>query len=332
MTKILYVITKSNWGGAQRYVYDLASSLPKDEFESAVAFGGTGGKDAGTGQLGQRLSQQGIRTIHVRSFMRDISIFKEFAAFLELFRIIRNEHPDIVHLNSSKAGGIGALAARLLGVNKIIFTSHGWAFNEDRPRLSRVTIKFLQWLNVILAHRTICVSHFDADQVKNWPLISGKVVVIHNGISPMTFGSGDRVRSQFPAGTTITGTIGELIKNKNQQALIEEARHDASMFVAIVGEGEDRTMLEDKIKRYDLTDRVKLLGFIPASEALPGFDKYKITSIKEGLPYVLLEAKLAGLSIEGSRVGGIGEVLDCSDPKEFTLERMVQRTKEIYTS
>ena len=37
--KILYVITKGNFGGAQRYVYDLATSLPKDKFEVLVACG-----------------------------------------------------------------------------------------------------------------------------------------------------------------------------------------------------------------------------------------------------------------------------------------------------
>ena len=35
--KILFIITKSNWGGAQRYVYDLATSLPKEKYEVAVA-------------------------------------------------------------------------------------------------------------------------------------------------------------------------------------------------------------------------------------------------------------------------------------------------------
>lgn len=40
--KILYIITKSNLGGAQRYVLDLATSLPKEAFDVAVAFGGNG--------------------------------------------------------------------------------------------------------------------------------------------------------------------------------------------------------------------------------------------------------------------------------------------------
>ena len=40
--KILFVITKSNWGGAQRYVYDIATNVPRDRFEPVVAAGGNG--------------------------------------------------------------------------------------------------------------------------------------------------------------------------------------------------------------------------------------------------------------------------------------------------
>jgi len=40
--KILYIITKSNWGGAQRYVFDMATNIAKNEYEVIVAFGGDG--------------------------------------------------------------------------------------------------------------------------------------------------------------------------------------------------------------------------------------------------------------------------------------------------
>ncbi|QQR64864.1 hypothetical protein IPH92_04920 [Candidatus Kaiserbacteria bacterium] len=42
LKKILFIITKSNFGGAQRYVYELATGLSKDEFDVVVAFGGSG--------------------------------------------------------------------------------------------------------------------------------------------------------------------------------------------------------------------------------------------------------------------------------------------------
>ena len=72
--KVLLVITKSNWGGAQRYVFDLATNLPKEQFEVVVALGGTGKKNEGVGLLANKLQEAGVRTIFVKSFMRDISI------------------------------------------------------------------------------------------------------------------------------------------------------------------------------------------------------------------------------------------------------------------
>src|SRR3989344_3387314 len=124
--KILYIITKSNWGGAQRYVFDLATRLPKEDFEIAVAHGGNG-------LLAEKLCTARIRTIKVKKFERNVKLFKDIAVFFELLSLLRRERPDIVHLNSSKAGGIGALSARFTGIKNIIFTSHGLVFDEDRP-------------------------------------------------------------------------------------------------------------------------------------------------------------------------------------------------------
>src|SRR3989344_3567099 len=165
------------------------------------------------------------------------------------------------------------------------------------------------------------------------PFVRGKTIRIYNGIDQhMSFGSGEIIRDAFPAGAKIIGTIGELNKNKNQKALIEQAKQNPNMYVAIVGEGEERDALNELIKKYGLETRVKLFGFVPAREALRGFDVFALPSLKEGLPYVLLEAKLAGLPIEASRVGGVGEILDNTNLQEFTLEHMVKQTASLYRS
>ena len=332
MKKVLFVITKSNWGGVQRYVFDLATHLPKDEFAVAVALGGTGARGAATGELASKLSSAGVRTIVVRNFMRDVSLGKEVQTFFELVRLFKNERPDVVHLNSSKAITLGALAARVAGVPNIVSTVHGWAFNEVRPYWQKLLIKILHWLGVLLAHKTIVVSQFDKTQARRWPFVRNKIICIHNGIEPLALGSGDAIRAAFPPGAHITGTVGELTKNKNQVSLIEQAQKDQQMYVAIVGEGELRGWLEQKIKAYGLENRVKFFGFMPAAEVLKGFDIFALPSLKEGLPYVLLEAKMAGLPIVANRVGGVSEILDAKDMREFTLEHMVEKTTKLYRS
>lgn len=330
--KVLFVITKSNWGGAQRYVYDLATNLPQGQFEVVVAFGGTGEADASTGLLAERLKAGDVRTIFLASFTRDIYFLREFKAFFELLRVIKEEKPDVLHLNSSKAGGLGALAGRITGTRRIIFTAHGFAHNEMRPLSERGLIWIASWFTILFANRVIVLSFYECKRSPDL-FLRRKITVIHNGIDlNMEFGSGEVIRNAFPTGARITGTIGELTKNKNQIALIEQAKNSPDMFVALVGEGEERKNLEEKIKKYNLESRVKLFGFMPAGDVLRGFDVFALPSLKEGLPYVLLEAKAAGLPIVANRIGGVGEILDSKNAEDFSLATMVEKTSVLYLS
>jgi glycosyltransferase involved in cell wall biosynthesis len=322
--KILFIITKSNWGGAQRYVFDLATSLPKSAFTVTVAVGGTGA-------LTERLEEAGIAVRTLANVKRDLSVTKDIGGFFSLWRVMRDVRPDIVHLNSSKVGGLGALAARLLGVRRIIFTAHGWPFVERRSVAWRAFAWLGSWATALLSHTVIVISENELRLGKRLPFCAHKMRLIHNGIdNAMTFGSGARIRDAFPDGVTITGTIGELNDNKNQIALIEEARQNPAQYIAIVGEGERRAYLEEAIKEYGLQDRVKLFGFIPAEDVLKGFDEFTLPSLKEGLPYVLLEARVAGLPIRANRIGGIPDILDAPDMSDFSLDRMVEKTLALY--
>ena len=318
--KILFVITKSNWGGAQRYVYDLATHLPREQFAVAVALGGSG-------ELQQKLKEAGIPVLPLQSVQRDLSLSADVSGFFSLLKAIRAYRPYIVHLNSSKAGGLGALAARLCGVPRIIFTAHGWPFEEKRSFVWRLFALLGSWATALLSHAVIVVSRHDLQIGKRMPLCGAKMRLIYNGIeTPVKLGSGEHIRGAFPEGARIIGTVGELTKNKNQIALVEQAKNNPEMFVAIVGEGEERSNLEAAIQSYGLEHRVKLFGFMPASDVLLGFDVFALPSLKEGLPYVLLEAKAADLPILANRIGGVGEILDAKNMDDFTLGRMVQET------
>src|SRR5665213_532382 len=97
--KTLIAITKSNFGGAQRYVYDTATALAKTH-DVAVLFGGQG-------LLADRLATAEVRTIPIPELGRDVSIMKDISVFFRILKILRHEKPDAIMLNSSKVGGIG---------------------------------------------------------------------------------------------------------------------------------------------------------------------------------------------------------------------------------
>ena len=293
-----------NWGGAQRYVYDLATDLPKD-YDVTVAAGGNG-------ILVQKLKAKSVRVVPIQSLTRDIEVASDLKAMWELYKLFRKERPDIVHLNSSKAGGLGALAARFAGVRHIIFTVHGWAFNEPVPKTTSAFRWLAAYVTLLLCHRNIVVSHFAAMQS---PAEHG-LVIIHNGIGHQTFLSREEARKEICARAGISeegfivGTIAELHANKGIDILIEATYLVDNIQVVVIGEGEEREALEKLIADLKLTDRVHLIGFIPdAAKYLKAFDTFALPSRTEALGYVLLEAGMAEVPVIASAVGGIPEVI-----------------------
>ncbi len=321
--KVLYIITKSNFGGAQRYVLDLATGLSKRGYETVVALGGSGGNNAGPGGLDNKLRDAGVRTILIKTFMRDISIRREIGAFLELFRVIKKEHPDIVHLNSSKAGGIGALASRLAGVRQIVFTVHGWPFKEERKGYQKLAIYLLSWITMLLCHKVIVVSNDDRERApKLW--VAHKLELIHNGLAQISYRDRNEARQVIFGTAAVTeknlavGCIAELHKNKGLHyalgaiADVKKQASDANhpVVLGIIGEGEERKNLENEVRQMGLVDSVFFAGYHDdAPTLLSAFDLFLLPSLKEGLPYALLEAGSVGLPVIATNVGGAVDVI-----------------------
>lgn len=317
MQKILFVITKSNWGGAQRYVFDLATSLPKEAWNVGVVLGGTGAAGASGGRLEDELRHRDMRTLFVPAFMRDISLNMEWRAFRHLWDLFAIEQPDVVHLNSSKAGGLGALAARFAGVPNIVFTVHGMPWQEDRGLVSRGLILLTSWITFILSHRVIAISSDAYERIGRMPLCRRKVRLVHNGIAPLQFAERAEARKALlpEAGDTfIIGAVGELTWNKGYHVLLRAVRRLKSQgrhfIVCIIGEGDERKFLETMVEEENLSDFVHFAGFIPdAYTLLKAFDLFVLSSVKEGLPYVLIEAGQAGLPVVASKVGGVADII-----------------------
>ncbi len=310
-TKILYVITKANWGGAQRYVYDLATTAKDRGFDVAVAYGEEG-------LLVDGLKKAEIRTISVPELGRDVRFGKDIAAYRALKSLFEKENPDVVHLNSSKAGFLGARAARSVGVNKIIFTAHGWAFTEPRNYLSRKVLELMQKKTALWATRVIAVSEFIKSQTEKWKLPEERIQVIRHGIREQSFLSKEDARKILTKidpslaeskDDVWVGTIAELHKNKGIDIGIEGWKKSSLQNVQwiILGGGEEKEKL---IKLASGCKTAHLLGFVPnAAQYLKAFDLFLLPSRTEALGYVILEAGMAGVPVLTSGVGGIGEVV-----------------------
>lgn len=323
--KILYVVTKSIWGGAQRYVHDLATHLPPDRYEPVVAAGGDG-------LLHERLRSCGIRTIPTPFLQRSVNPFREAASLFYLLKIFLKEKPDVIHLNSPKAGLLGALAASLFKPTtlnfkpRVVYTVHGWPFHEDRIWIARLLIFIGCWFSALLHDHIILINKKDFETASHF-LPHDKLTFVPNGIEPPDFLPRDEARAalesfsgrNFRQNIFLIGTIAELTKNKGLMHLIKaidqvklQISNDKFQTI-IIGNGIDRAKLEKEIRDRDLENMVLLPGFIPdVARYLKAFDLFVLPSVKEGLPYAMLEAVSAGVPIIATRVGGLPDIISDS--------------------
>ena len=281
MKKVLFIITKSVWGGAQKYVFDIAVNLPSIDFKTAVAGGGNG-------PMAEKIKSAGLPYFEIKNFQRDINFLKEIFAFFEILKILFKTKPDIVHVSSSKAGGLAGTAFffyKLFFMRnnpRAIFVVHGWAFLESRPKWQIGFIKLASKITCLFYDKIICVSENDyKEAIKNKIASAKKITVIHNGIKPEDYDFEERTEKEFTV-----GTIGEAVKNKGHKYLAEAMKNFPEI-------------------------KLNIVSNVPnASRYLKNFDIFVLPSIKEGLPYAILEAGLAGLPVIASNIGGIPEIIE----------------------
>ena len=312
--KIIFLVTKSNFGGAQRYVYDLATALPRERYDVAVAFGHAESGQAG--RLSRMLIEKNIRTHVVPDLVRNMHLGADWHAFKNLVGLFGAEKPNIVHVNSSKAGGLSALAARLSGVPRIIFTIHGLPSDENRSAITRFAIAVFTWATVMLSHHTIAISNDIFERVRKYPFCFRRITLIYNGIAPIEFKTPADARKALRCidptlpESGFVGTVAELHPNKNLATAIDAVARLPDMHFAIIGNGELKKQLQNHAMEKGVAKRVHFLGFVPdAAQYLRAFDAFVLTSIKEGLPYVLLEAGSAHVPIVATDIPGVRDIV-----------------------
>ena len=315
--KLLFIITKATWGGAQRYVYDLATHLPEDAFDVALAYGETG-------TLSQKLAERHIATHRLPSLARDVALLSDVRSFFAVWRLLRSERPDIVHLNSSKAAALGALAARASGVARIITTIHGWPFNENRGFFARGALYAVSWLTMLCSHEIIVVSKSDEALGNTMWRAGEKIRYIPLGIEELAVLTREEARARLipheiakrHADSLWVVTNAELHPNKDPFLALDVVcryndSHVPKIFYCMLGDGDLRRGLDDMLTRRRMREEVLLLGFVQnAAQYLPAFDVFFLPSKKEGTPYAVLEAGAVGLPVVASSVGGIPDVVE----------------------
>ncbi|MEK9170843.1 MAG: glycosyltransferase, partial [Patescibacteria group bacterium] len=180
MPKILFVVTQSEFGGAQHFLFNLNSHI-RGEHETLVCAGADGG-----GEFFKVLRLAGIPCVELKHLRRAIRPIDDLLCFFEIISTIRHFSPDIIFLNSSKAGVLGTIAAsacRWLGKRFTLIYRIDWAFNDPRPAFERkvyiVVERFLsKFRDIIIQNDSFDLHTARVNGIK--PKLGFKI--IHNGI------------------------------------------------------------------------------------------------------------------------------------------------------
>jgi glycosyltransferase involved in cell wall biosynthesis len=242
-------------------------------------------------------------------------------ALAKLMITFRRWRPDIVHTHTAKAGALGRLAARLVGVPVVIHTFHGHVLRGYFSRPVEEVVRTVERGMALLTDRIVTLSpSLRADLIGMRIAPAWKVEVIPLGMDLSRFASVERsggylrralgIENSDP----IIGTVGRMVAIKNQAMFLRAARSVVnSGFTAnfvLVGDGELRGSLEAQARSLDLAERVFFLGWREEMDRIYGdLDLFAITSNNEGTPLSLIEAMAAGLPVVATAVGGVPDVL-----------------------
>jgi len=331
--KVMRIIARLNIGGPAIHTILLTEGLDKDGFESLLVTGEVGPKEGDMGYLAQ---EKGVKPIFIRGLQREISWANDLNCLREIYRLIKNEKPDIVHTHTAKAGVLGRLAAILLTVFSpgmglmekkpfiLIHTFHGHIFHSYfGPMKTRLFL----WLERFLARFTdkiIAISEKQMYELSEQFRVASKekfrIVPIGFDLSPFLnlgpFKGMLRKELGLSEECILIGIVGRLVPIKNHRMFLESAAmlkrlaSNLNIKFIIVGDGELRQGLEALRNKLRLNEDVIFLGWRKDLRPIyADLDIVTITSLNEGTPVAIVEALASGKAVVGVDVGGIPDLL-----------------------
>ena len=265
------------------------------------------------------------RAVHAIPIARRVAPFSNLKSLFRLYRLMRRERFDIVHVHTPVAAALGRIASKLARVPIVIYTAHGFYFHDLMPRWKR---RFIIWIERCLGRccTDILFSQSAEDAktaVQERIMPEDRVVYIGNGVSLEAFDLFPNPNLRAELGLDkkdkIVGFIGRLVREKGVLELLEAmckvVKDVPQAKLLVVGDtlasDRDRRVtvrIKEFIDRGKLQNVIKFAGFredIP--DLLAIMDLFVLPSHREGMPRTILEAMAAGKPVVATNIRGCRE-------------------------
>ncbi len=263
------------------------------------------------GPLLAEIRAEGFRIV-TPPLARRASPLAQARAFLALYRLFRDEKPDLVHAHMPISGFLARLAARAAGVPRIAYTCHGFLFNQPAPWPRRAASLVMEWLAGRVTDIFLTVSTEEAADARRLH-IARHPVPIGNGRDPATFrpdqASRAAVRAALgvPEETVVVTAVSRLVRHKGYPELLAAMR-DVPAELWVVGErlpSDHGENMEPYFANAGLGPRLRRLGYrTDVAAVLTASDIFVLPSHFEGLPMSVIEAMLCALPVVATNIRG----------------------------
>ncbi len=312
---VVYIITQLELGGAQKVCLSLFKALQKAGCAAHLISGKSGPlvKDVSKRENVFLLPSM-QQKISLRSLKNE---WKNFWEIVNTLKRIKKEHPHlIVHTHSTKAGLIGRWAAWWAGIRTRIHTIHGYGFHAHQSWFVWLPIYVLELFTSFITTHFICVSAHDAQTgIRLFPGFELKHAIIRAGVDAQQFYTpAFMLRAPSMKKLFIFGSISCFKPQKNLIDLLRafEKAYQANdrARLEIIGDGAQRKHLEDWIITHNLSHAITLHGWQHSvAKITKEWHVFALSSLWEGLPCAIIEARLQRLPIVSYKTGGVSEVV-----------------------
>lgn len=295
MKKVLIIIGKLCVGGAERVARDIGYYADPEKYEiHYLVF------EDDIGAYEPELEQKGCKIIHMPSPGEN-----HMAYYRGLTRLIRREKYDVIHSHTMFSSGWAMVAGKACGVPVRICHSHSIRGNEKRSTVKNLYENTMRRIILSFATHYVACGQKAGEWLYGQQVFDKQGILILNGITLQKFAYNPEKRSQIRRELGLEehfliGHVGHLAQVKNQSHLLTlmdrilQRRPDARLL--LLGEGPDRSMLENMAARHGLKDKVIMPGNVPnVYEYLSAMDVFAFPSFYEGTPLATIEAQANGL-------------------------------------
>jgi len=234
---------------------------------------------------------------HKISVYRDISLFDDFKALFQTYKLLKKIKPDIIHAHSSKGGLIARALGRILNI-QTLYTPQAFSFLSTQNKWKRqLYITIEKALNYKKSYILASSNSEKSRAINEVGYKEHKVLVFNNCINVVKEIEPFSIEKTWP--DNYICTVGRPSYQKNIELMIQvflELRKTQEMHLVVMGVGHHVGQLESVkslIKKHGLQNEVSLLDWTSRDDVfniIKGSKLYLSTARYEGLPYSVIEA------------------------------------------